>query len=214
MALPLAVAYGGSVGSRGATGTAEPGAGWPLGIGRDAGAESAREDAGEDSAAEGAGRAGEGGDTGGAGDAREAGDARAPSDWGSAEPDARRSPFLLGLGLSTAARCGPELTSPDGIEAQTCVLTQNEENWARTYYRNATGRSLDAVLTLMEPGGRTVRIRCAVGAEDEPASCETPREGGRGPVSGYTAVAEFAERGGRGPLLLRVGSNSGPVDGS
>ncbi|MEV5310830.1 hypothetical protein [Streptomyces sp. NPDC052610] len=205
MALPLAVAYGGSVGSRGATSTAEPGTGWPLGAGPAAGPESAREGAWEASDAEGAGHAGEDGG---------AGDDRAPSDRGGAGPDARRSPFLLGLGLSTAARCGPELTSPDGIEAQTCVLTQNEENWARTYYRNATGRSLDAVLTLMEPGGRTVRIRCAVGAEDEPASCETPREGGRGPVSGYTAVAEFAERGGRGPLLLRVGSNSGPLDGS
>jgi hypothetical protein len=196
----------------------------------DAGPGSARGGAGEASDSEGA----EGAGSAGAGDARgdgsggsaqdgsaargpaskDAGDARAPSDRGTAEPDARRSPFLLGLGLSTAARCGPELTSPDGIEAQTCVLTQDEESWARTYYRNATGRPLDAVLTLMEPGGRTVRIRCAVGAEDEPASCETPREGGRGPVSGYTAVAEFAERGGRGPLLLRVGSNSEPVDGS
>ena len=44
-------------------------------------------------------------------------------------------------GLATAARCGPELTSPDGIEAQTCVLTQGEDTWARTYYRNATGET-------------------------------------------------------------------------
>lgn len=40
-----------------------------------------------------------------------------------ADPSAD-SPLLLGLGLATAARCGPELTSPDGIEAQTCVLSQ------------------------------------------------------------------------------------------
>lgn len=49
------------------------------------------------------------------------------------------TPRLLGLGLATAARCGPELSSPDGIEAQTCVLTQGEDTWARTYYRNTTG---------------------------------------------------------------------------
>src|SRR4051794_9090080 len=47
-------------------------------------------------------------------------------------PAPSRSPFRLGLGLATAARCGPELTSPDGIEAQTCVLNQGEDTWART----------------------------------------------------------------------------------
>ncbi|GGQ93599.1 hypothetical protein GCM10010251_05450 [Streptomyces aurantiogriseus] len=124
-----------------------------------------------------------------------------------AEPS--RSPLLLGL--ATAARCGPELTSPDGVEAQTCVLTQGEETWARTYYRNATGRALDAVLSLMGPRGRTVRMRCAVGADDEPGVCETPREPGRGEPAAYTAVSEFARAGGDGPLLLRSGSNS-PAD--
>ncbi|WP_245172877.1 hypothetical protein [Streptomyces achromogenes] len=121
---------------------------------------------------------------------------------------ARRSPFLLGIGLATAARCGPALTSPDGIEAQTCVLTQGEDTWARTYYRNATGRSLDSLLTLMGPGGRTVQTRCATGTGDEPATCETPRERLRGRPDAYTAVTEFAERGGSGPLLLRSGSNT------
>lgn len=127
--------------------------------------------------------------------------------------DPRRSPLLLGVGLATAARCGPELTSPDGIEAQTCVLTQGEETWARTYYRNATGAVLDAALSFMEPGGRTVQLRCAVGAGDEPDSCETPRERTQGAPADYTAVAEFARRG-SGPLLLRVGSNSGENTGS
>ncbi|MFF9522074.1 hypothetical protein [Streptomyces achromogenes] len=121
---------------------------------------------------------------------------------------ARRSPFLLGIGLATATRCGPALTSPDGIEAQTCVLTQGEDTWARTYYRNATGRSLDSLLTLMGPGGRTVQTRCATGTGDEPATCETPRERLRGRPDAYTAVTEFAERGGSGPLLLRSGSNT------
>ncbi|MGW0916184.1 hypothetical protein ACWD1Z_31270 [Streptomyces sp. NPDC002784] len=131
-------------------------------------------------------------------------DAKAPSP----------SPPGLGLGLATAARCGPELTSPDGIEAQTCVLTQGEQTWARTYYRNTTGGALDAVLSLMGPGGRTVQIRCAVGAEDEPGSCETPRAATRGGPADHTAVAEFAARAGEGPLLLRSGSNSAAPTGS
>ncbi|NEC87875.1 hypothetical protein [Streptomyces sp. SID12501] len=124
------------------------------------------------------------------------------------------SPLLLGLGLATAARCGPELTSPDGIEAQTCVLSQGEETWARTYYRNATGRALTSVLSLMGPEAHTVQLRCAVGAEDEPGVCETPRERTAGEPGAYMAVAEFAGVAGQGPLLLRSGSNSGAPDGS
>jgi hypothetical protein len=124
-----------------------------------------------------------------------------------------RSPLLLGVGLATATRCGPALTSPDGIEAQTCVLTQGEETWARTYYRNATGAALDAALSFMGPGGHTVQLHCAVGAGDEPDSCETPREHAQGAPAAYTAVAEFARRG-SAPLLLRAGSNSGENTGS
>ncbi|MFD5266867.1 hypothetical protein [Streptomyces sp. NPDC058335] len=124
-----------------------------------------------------------------------------------------RTPLLLGLGVATAARCGPEVASPDGVEAQTCVLTQGEDTWARTYYRNATGRALEAVLSFMAPGGRTVQMRCAVGADDEPGTCETPRERGRGGPTEYTAVAEFAHTAGDGPLLLRSGSNSGSDTG-
>ena len=126
----------------------------------------------------------------------------------------RSSPFLLGLGLATAARCGPQLTSPDGIEAQTCVLTQGMDTWGRTYYRNATGESLDSVLSLMGPAGRTVQMRCVTGADDEPATCETPREHSRGAPDAYTAVTEFAAHGGDGPLLLRSGSNSELQQGS
>ncbi|MDF3302911.1 hypothetical protein [Streptomyces tropicalis] len=118
------------------------------------------------------------------------------------------SPLLLGLGLATAARCGPELTSPDGIEAQTCVLTQGAQTWARTYYRNATGDALDAALSLMGPGNRTVRTHCALDGGDEPGTCETPRERTRGVPTGYSAVTEFAASGGKGPLLLRAGSST------
>ncbi|WP_055533236.1 hypothetical protein [Streptomyces graminilatus] len=169
----------------------------------------------------------------GDGKAREAADAPADSmdSTGPTDPtdstDPTGSPLLLGLGLATAARCGPELTSPDGIEAQTCVLSQGEETWARTYYRNATGHALTSVLSLMGPGARTVQLRCAVGAEDEPGVCETPRERTAGEPAAYTAVAEFAAAGnsagnstgeetaaGQGPLLLRSGSNSGAPEGS
>ncbi|QTD99565.1 hypothetical protein [Streptomyces cyanogenus] len=143
------------------------------------------------------------------GDARRAAaPAASRGDAGARPGTARSSPFTLGLGLATAARCGPDLTSPDGIEAQTCVLTQGEETWARTYYRNATGESLDSVLSLMGPGGRSVQMHCVTGADDEPATCETPRRRSRGGPGGYSAVTEFAERGADGALLLRSGSNS------
>ncbi|MEU8891100.1 hypothetical protein [Streptomyces sp. NPDC048442] len=117
------------------------------------------------------------------------------------------------------AQCGPEVASPEGVEAQTCVLAEGRDAWARTYYRNATGEELDAVLTLMGPAGRTVQMHCAVGVGDEPGACETPHEPGAAGSAGgsaeegkaepwkYTAVSEFAGPD-DGPLLLRSGSNS------
>jgi hypothetical protein len=138
------------------------------------------------------------------------GDGKAPGRTGGDPTSSGAGPAgtTLPLGLATAVRCGPELTSPEGVEAQTCVLTQGTGTWARTYYRNATGGALETVLSLMGPGGRSVRMRCAVGAEDAPGMCETPRERMRGEPADYTAVAEFAGRAGYGPLLLRTGSNS------
>ncbi|AKJ12142.1 hypothetical protein ABB07_19490 [Streptomyces incarnatus] len=128
-------------------------------------------------------------------------------------PSLDGSPRLLGLGLATAARCGAQLTSPDGIEAQTCVLAQGSDTWARTYYRNSTGEGLDAVLSLMGPGGHSVQMHCVTGGDDEPATCETPRERSRGGMDAYTAVTEFARRGADGPLLLRSSSDSAGGDG-
>ncbi|MEV5873953.1 hypothetical protein AB0L75_06905 [Streptomyces sp. NPDC052101] len=131
------------------------------------------------------------------------------------------SPRLLGLGLDTATRCGPQLTAPDGLEAQTCVLTQGADTWARTYYRNATGQPLDSMLSLMGPDGRSVQMHCVTNEDDEPATCETPRQRTKGRPDGYTAVDEFATRGIDSALLLRSGSdaaggdrNSPPTDGS
>ncbi|MFE2519006.1 hypothetical protein [Streptomyces mirabilis] len=129
-------------------------------------------------------------------------------------PGSAPVPRLLGLGRATAARCGPELSSPDGIEAQTCVMTQGEDTWARTYYRNATGDELSSALTLMGPGGRTVEMNCMVGAEDDPGVCETPRGRTAGGVGAYTAVAEFARSAGSGPVLLRSGSEAESASGS
>jgi hypothetical protein len=139
---------------------------------------------------------------------RPSGDDKVPT------PAATPTRLLLGLGLATAARCGPSASSPEGVEAQTCVLTQGADTWARTYYRNATGRPLDAALTLMGPGDRTVRTRCAPGGDDDPQTCETPREHTRGAPTAYSAVAEFAGRGGSGTLLLRSGTNSPARQGS
>ncbi|MFI2236876.1 hypothetical protein [Streptomyces chrestomyceticus] len=107
-------------------------------------------------------------------------------------------------------RCGPELAAPEGVEAQTCVLTEGGLTWGRTYYRNTSGKPLRAVLSLLRPDGRTVQAYCDLPAGDEPATCETPREatvgGDRAP---YTAVVEIADaRGER--KLLRSGSNAAP----
>ncbi|MET7982386.1 hypothetical protein [Streptomyces sp. NPDC005281] len=133
-----------------------------------------------------------------------------PADDRPRVPAPRRSPLPLGLGRATAARCGPELSSADGVEAQTCVLTRGEETWARTYYRNATGDTLSSDLTLMGPGGRTVQMNCAVDTEDDPGACDTPRQRTAGGPGAYSAIAEFARSAGAdGPLLLRSGSNSG-----
>jgi hypothetical protein len=139
--------------------------------------------------------------------------AAAIADEKARDPEPTSLPRLLGLGLATAARCGPELSSPDGIEAQTCVLTQGEDTWARTYYRNATGDGLSSVLSLMGPGGRTMQINCVVDPKDDPGVCETPRERTTGDVGAYTAVTEFAKSAGDGPLLLRSGSNSASWQG-
>ncbi|MEU5521047.1 hypothetical protein ABZ759_10240 [Streptomyces sp. NPDC047860] len=128
----------------------------------------------------------------------------APPGDGTARTATTGAPASPAPHLSTAQRCGPAVSSPDGIEARTCVVAQGEEVWSRTYYRNATGEPRAAALSFMGPGGRTVRTHCAVDAGDEPALCETPRE--RGGLARHTAVAEFAYRAGRG-LLLRSGSN-------
>ncbi|GHA89079.1 hypothetical protein GCM10010512_20760 [Streptomyces thermoviolaceus subsp. thermoviolaceus] len=106
----------------------------------------------------------------------------------------------LGLGLATAARCGPEVSSPGGPTARTCVMAQGRDIWARTSYRTTSGERLVATLTLTGPGGRTVRTRCTLDGGDEQGTCETPREH-TGDAAAYTAVAELTRAGDAGPLL-------------
>lgn len=110
-------------------------------------------------------------------------------------------------------RCGAELAAPEGVEAQTCVLTEGGLTWGRTYYRNTSGKSLHAVLSLLGPDGRSVQAHCDLPAGDEPATCETPREATvGGDRASYTAVAEISDaRGER--KLLRSGSNAAPDAG-
>ncbi|MFG2557330.1 hypothetical protein [Streptomyces sp. NPDC048496] len=147
-------------------------------------------------------------DTGRSREAGEAGEARVVPGFGVAT-----GPGTVGFAPRTVARCGPELISPEGAEAQTCVMTEGRDIWARSSYRNATGGELRSVLTQMGPGGRTVEVRCTVDAQDEPAVCETPRRSSHGGPDAYTAVAEYAGEGAveaaaeEAPLLLRAGSN-------
>ncbi|MFH8464999.1 hypothetical protein [Streptomyces sp. NPDC017991] len=228
VALPLAVASAGPVGREASASSpasslssarASAQSSASDGDGRDAGEREIGERAGggrgaDGREAEGSGSAsagsGSGSGSGGPGSDGAPGSGRADGGAADRHPSASGRSLTLGAGLATAARCGPELASPDGIEAQTCVLTQGRETWARTYYRNATGDSLTSVLTLLAPGGRTLRMYCAVGADDEPGACETPRERTAGDASEYSAIAEFAgsDEGADGPLLLRSGSNS------
>jgi len=131
--------------------------------------------------------------------------ATAPGSRGPAgSSDRPRLPHLSGR----TSRCGPELTAPQGVEAQTCVLAESGATWGRTYYRNRTGDRLRAVLTLLRPDGRTVQVTCELSASGAPGLCETPSaptvRRSRPP---YAAVAEIADAAGE-RLLLRSGSNS------
>ncbi|MFF8635017.1 hypothetical protein ACF052_12630 [Streptomyces pilosus] len=130
----------------------------------------------------------------------------APGD-GTARTPSGAGPSPPGPHGSTAVRCGPALSSPDGIEAQTCVVAQGDTVRARTYYRNASGEERAVALSLLGPDGRSLLTHCALDTGDEPARCETPRERGTGGLARYTAVAEFADRAPGGRLLLRSGSN-------
>ncbi|MFF4156804.1 hypothetical protein [Streptomyces sp. NPDC001678] len=210
--LPLAVAAAGPAGVAGRERArakpdsgADSGAAGGAGSGADSGKGAGRERAGGDAARAGA--------RGAAGGPRPAGfgaavPARGTLGQGAADAGDPADPLApaLGTGLAGATRCGPELGSPEGVEAQTCVLERDRDTWARTYYRNATGAPLVGVLTLMAPDGRTVQVNCDLAATDDPDMCETPHERTVRGHGSYAAVSEIAST--EGKLLLRSGSNS------
>lgn len=108
--------------------------------------------------------------------------------------------------------CGPELAAPEGVQAQTCVLSGDGRTWARSYYRNAANAPLHGALTLMRPDGRTLQTHCELAAVDEPATCETPRQRTVGGHPPYSAVLEIADEE-RDRMLLRSGSAPKPRTG-
>ena len=118
-------------------------------------------------------------------------------------------------GAALVSSCGPELTSPEGLTAQTCVLSEEHETWARAYYRNETNSPLRGALTLTRPDGSSLRADCEVAAAGDPGMCETPREKSRqrsmpkadGEGRRYAAMTEVGSLDGE-RLLLRSGSNS------
>ncbi|WP_169316765.1 hypothetical protein [Actinacidiphila oryziradicis] len=114
------------------------------------------------------------------------------------------------------AVCGPRLSAPGGLRAQTCTISEDGDTWARTYYRNATGEPLSGMLSLMRPDGRTVQARCSIEARAAAGICETPRERTvRAAAEPYAAVAEIAAGGPADAerLLLRSGSGAGSAAG-
>ncbi|RCG13930.1 hypothetical protein DTL70_32600 [Streptomyces diacarni] len=130
------------------------------------------------------------------------------------EPEPERETARRGVGDPgrPSSSCGPEITSPEGVEARACVVSEGEETWARAYYRNTTRGALPALLTLRGPEGRTTRVRCTMAAAAGRGVCETPRGDGeeRGKAQAhetYSAVAEVVSADGR-RRLLRADSGS------
>ncbi|MEU5833941.1 hypothetical protein ABZ820_09650 [Streptomyces diacarni] len=132
------------------------------------------------------------------------------------EPELEREREMARRGVGDPGRpsssCGPEITSPEGVEARACVVSEGEETWARAYYRNTTRGALPALLTLRGPEGRTTRVRCTMAAAAGRGVCETPRGDGeeRGKAQAhetYSAVAEVVSADGR-RRLLRADSGS------
>ena len=121
-----------------------------------------------------------------------------------AEGERRRRIDAIVGGLKQAGRAAQGAGVKFAIEAL---------NRFETDIANTTGHALTSALSLLKPGGGAVRIDCAIGAEDEPGTCETPRQRTDGEPGGYEAVAEFAREAedaaaDGAALLLRAGSGS------
>ncbi|NJQ05488.1 hypothetical protein [Streptomyces lonarensis] len=115
-------------------------------------------------------------------------------------------------GASRAADtdCGPAISAPEGVEARTCLVTEGADTWARVYYRNGSGEPLRGELTVHDPAGGTVEVRCDVPATEARGVCETPRVPtvDDSTASFYSATAELTGPGADGALLRAASPRS------
>ncbi|WP_165983853.1 hypothetical protein [Streptomyces sp. YIM 98790] len=119
-----------------------------------------------------------------------------------------------GTMAGAGAFCGTEVSSPEGVRAQACVLTQGPETWGRLYWSNDSSRTLTGRLTVHRPDGGRVQVQCTLPPGDEPGTCETPPEPtaaerpGRQP---YLAVAEVSPVGEDGEDGTELRAESEPA---
>lgn len=101
----------------------------------------------------------------------------------------------------TESLCGKAVEGPGGVRAQTCVERDGSEVWGRVYYRNPTPEPLLLVMSVLQPGGNTLRVSCTVDAKESEGRCESPRVRAPKGVEGWSAVAELATKDGATKLL-------------
>ncbi|MFX4291870.1 hypothetical protein [Streptomyces bohaiensis] len=127
-------------------------------------------------------------------------------------PDTGESTRGEGHGAAGTAEtdCGPAISAPEGVEARTCLVTEGADTWARVYYRNGSGEPLRGGLTVHDPAGGTVEVRCEVPATAARGVCETPRVPtvDDSAVSFYSATAELAAPGAEGDPLRAAAPRS------
>ncbi|MFF7248703.1 hypothetical protein ACFZBU_32880 [Embleya sp. NPDC008237] len=105
----------------------------------------------------------------------------------------------------TESVCGKAIDGPKGVRAQTCVERDGSEVWGRVYYRNPTPEPLLLVMSVLQPGGGTLRVSCSVEPKETEGRCDTPRVRAPKGLDGWSAVAELASKDGL-TKLLRSGS--------
>ncbi|MGC0415453.1 hypothetical protein [Embleya sp. AB8] len=123
-----------------------------------------------------------------------------------AKPAAKSSAAPTGSpAAGTESVCGKAIDGPGGVRAQTCVERDGSEVWGRVYYKNPTPDPLLLVMSVLQPGGSTLRVTCTVDAKDTQGRCDSPRVRAPKGLDGWSAVAELAAKDGLNKLL-RAGS--------
>ncbi|MFE5328025.1 hypothetical protein ACFRCG_16750 [Embleya sp. NPDC056575] len=115
------------------------------------------------------------------------------------------TPAATSPAAGTESVCGKAIDGPKGVRAQTCVERDGSEAWGRVYYRNPTPDPLLLVMSVLQPGGTTLRVTCTVEAKDTEGRCDSPRVRTAKSLDGWSAVAELASKDGLNKLL-RSGS--------